>query len=661
MVSSSGGILAGPDQVNPAESDITTDLEGCVRLRVPESGKSIETLPPISVPGYVKRAAEIFPDQIALSWKQEQEWKHFTYRQYLEEIRTVAKAFIHLGLKPRHSVCILGYNSVEWFLSDLAAIFAGGIAAGIYTTNSPSACQHSAEVSKANIIVVEDEQQLQKILQIRANLPQLKAVIQYSGTPSESDVISWKEILEIGRNCSDGPLEERLSKICINECCTLVFTSGTIGNPKAVMLSHDNLTYDATVIMERLRLARGEETLISYLPLSHVAAQVVDIYLSMNAGAAVYFADKDALKGTLVNTLKEVRPTKFLGVPRVYEKIYEKMQQIAAQNGFIKKAIASWAKEYTLQHHLNLINGIHSKSWAYSLASSIIFNKIKEALGFERCTFFCSAAAPLATDIKRYFLSIDIPVMECFGMSEASGGHTLATESANNLSSIGMTIPGLKTKILNPESNGHGEICMYGRHIFMGYVNELEKTRETIDDEGWLHTGDLGYVDEKGLVYITGRLKELLITAGGENVPPVPIEQNVKLELPFVNNAFLIGDKRKYLSLLISLKCEVDPSNGTPTDELQPLTQEVLKSLGCPASTVTEVLKNGPDPKLLAFIKAGIDRCNEKATSRAQKIQKFAILPVDFSIATGELGPTMKVKRRVVETKYSDIIESLYN
>ncbi|XP_050314839.1 very long-chain-fatty-acid--CoA ligase bubblegum isoform X2 [Anthonomus grandis grandis] len=653
--------MAGPEMIKPSDSELTTSLSGSVRLRVPESGKAIETLQPISVPGYVKRAAETFPDTIAISWKEGNTWKSFTYSQYLTEIRTIAKAFIQLGLEERHSVCILGFNSKEWFLSDLGAIFAGGIAVGIYTTNSPEACQYSAEISRANIIVVEDEQQLEKIQQIRANLPLLKAVVQYSGELKQNDVISWKQLVEIGMSAPDALVDERLRNIAINECCTLVFTSGTIGNPKAVMLSHDNLTFDATAIMERLRLARGCEKLISYLPLSHVAAQVVDIYLSMSAGASVYFADKNALKGSLVDTLQEVKPTKFLGVPRVYEKIYERMQQIAAQNGFIKKAIASWAKEYTLQHHLNIINGIHSKSWAYTLAKNIIFSKIKAALGFQECTFFCSAAAPLATDIKKYFMSIDIPVMECFGMSEASGGHTLAVESANNLSSIGMTIPGLKTKIHNPEPDGQGELCMYGRHVFMGYVDELEKTKEAVDDDGWLHTGDLGRVDEKGFVYITGRLKELLITAGGENVPPVPIEQNILVELPHISNAFLVGDKRKFLSLLVTLKSEVDPKDGTPLDTLLSATQQWLKSLGCPATTVSEVLKAGPDPKLMAAIQEGISRANQKATSRAQRVQKVSILPMDFSVPTGELGPTMKVKRRIVEQKYADIIEKMYN
>jgi long-chain-fatty-acid--CoA ligase ACSBG len=258
-------------------------------------------------------------------------------------------------------------------------------------------------------------------------------------------------------------------------------------------------------------------------------------------------------------------------------------------------------------------------------------------------------------------MSIDMPIMECMGMSEASGGHTLATDTAMNLDSVGMTIPGLRTDVKNIDADGQGELCMYGRHVFMGYLNELEKTKEAIDDDGWLHTGDLGRVDEKGFVYITGRLKELIITAGGENVAPVPIEQAVKQELSNISNVFLVGDRRKFLSVLLTLKTEVQPEDGTPYDTLLPPVQEWLKSLGCAATTVTEVLKAGPDPRLMSDLQAAIERVNQKATSRAQKIQKITILPADFSVATGELGPTMKVKRRVVESKYSELIERMYN
>nr|CAH7763094.1 unnamed protein product [Callosobruchus chinensis] len=649
----------GPDQIVPAETEVTVKADEYVRLRIPKSGKAIETIRPVSVPTLLRKTAKEFPNHTALAQKVNGVWKNITYAEYLQQVCTCAKGFLKLGLEYRHSVCILGFNSPEWFISDLAAIFAGGIAVGIYTTNSAEACYYCLDNSNANIVVIEDERQLEKVLEVRSRLPNLKAIVQYSGEAKHPDVITWQRLMEIGAQEPDSVLEDALKSVAINQCCTLVYTSGTVGQPKGVMLSHDNFTWDALTIIERLNLERGSEVLVSYLPLSHVAAQVVDIYITMSVGAAVYFADKDALKGSLIFTLQEAQPTKFLAVPRVWEKIYEKMQQVAAQNGYIKRTISAWAKSYALQHHLEKINGVKSNSWGYALASSVIFKKVKQALGLNRCTQFFSAAAPLAPEIKKYFLSIDIPIMECFGMSEASGAHTVCVEGASNLDTIGMTIQGMKTKIHNPDEHGQGEICMYGRHVFMGYLNEREKTNEAIDSEGWLHTGDLGRVDEKGFVYITGRLKELLITAGGENVPPVPIEQAVKSHLPHISNAFLVGDKRKFLSILLTLKTEVDVETGIPQDTLLPTVQKWLDSLGCPAKTVTEVNK-AQDPKLLAALKEGVDKANKQATSNAQRIQKLALLPADFSLPTGELGPTMKVKRRVVEQKYADIIEKIY-
>lgn len=235
-------------------------------------------------------------------------------------------------------------------------------------------------------------------------------------------------------------------------------------------------------------------------------------------------------------------------------------------------------------------------------------------------------------------MSIDIPVLEAFGMSEVAGAHTICTYEHFNLETIGMPLPGTKVKLYQPDEQNHGELCLNGRNVFMGYLGSEAKTIETIDEEGWLHSGDVGVIDEKGFVYITGRLKELLITAGGENVPPVPIEQTVKKELPYISNAFLVGDRRKFLSILLTLRVEVDTESGAPLDELLPSVQEWLKVLGCPATTVTEVLKNGPDKRLLDAIQEGINRVNESAVSNAQRIQKFAILPVDFSVITGELG-----------------------
>ena len=321
------------------------------------------------------------------------------------------------------------------------------------------------------------------------------------------------------------------------------------------MLNHDNLTWNAYAIGKRLTGIRyGQEVLISYLPLSHVAGQMVDIFLAMTFACTVYFADKDALKGTLVKTMQVARPTRFLGVPRVYEKIQEKMLQVGAQSGALKRMIGSWAKNVTLAHHMSIIDGQPSNSWQYKLVKSVLLTKIKQALGLERCLTMCSAAAPMSPELKKYFMSLDLPIMEAFGMSETGGAQTVTAPDCYNFDTIGKSLAGTETIIINPDDRGHGEICMKGRHVFMGYVGDMEKTKEALDDEGLLHSGDVGYIDAKALVYITGRIKELIITAGGENIPPVHIEHMVKNELPFVSNAFLVGDHRKFLTMLITLK-----------------------------------------------------------------------------------------------------------
>lgn len=343
--------------------------------------------------------------------------------------------------------------------------------------------------------------------------------------------------------------------MCILFLIFSLLQSGTVGNPKGVMLSHDNVTFNAQAIGQRLpQMNMGNETLISYLPLSHIAAQMVDIFTTIMYAVTVYFADKDALKGSLVKTLQEAQPTRFIGVPRVYEKIYEKMMSIASQITGIKRYIATWAKSVTLQHWLEAIEGKDNHSIQYRLARNLILAKAKQALGLSRCRTLCSAAAPMSVEIKQYFMSLDLPIIEAFGMSESGGAHCVSSPESFNLQTVGKTLNGVETKFLNKDENGHGEICMRGRHVFMGYINELEKTKEALDDDGWLHSGDLGYIDANGFVYVTGRIKELIITAGGENIPPVHVEHLVKKELSVVSNAFLVGDKKKFLTMLLALK-----------------------------------------------------------------------------------------------------------
>ncbi|XP_008205010.1 very long-chain-fatty-acid--CoA ligase bubblegum isoform X1 [Nasonia vitripennis] len=652
--------LEGPDQILSSDVDTTWEPDGRVRIKL--DNPADESYAPISVPGLLKRVASKYPDHPALISRPGVDGQRttYSYKEYESQVRTVAKAFLHLGLERHHSVCILGFNAPQWFISDIAAIYAGGFAAGIYTTNSPEACQYCAESSRANIIVVEDAKQLEKILEIKKNLPKLKAIIQYDGIPSTKDVLSWNELLEIGQRQSDDQLETVLKTIGINECCTLVYTSGTVGNPKAVMLTHDNLLTDARAILAAGDLNReAQETVISFLPLSHVAAQVVDIFTCMLMSATVYFADKNALKGSLLDTLVAARPTAFLGVPRVWEKIYEKMQAVARNNGPIKTWIANWAKAQGLQYNLDRMNGVEYKSWSYLIAKWLIFRKVKAALGLDRCHVFGTAAAPLSTEVKKYFMSLDIVIIDAYGMSECAGAHSLGTSNAFRLGSVGRALPGFLTKLDNVDNTGEGEICMGGRHVFMGYLNEPEKIKGTKDEHNWLHSGDLGKIDSDGFLYVTGRIKELVITAGGENIPPVHIEELVKKECPALSNAMLIGDRRKYLTMLVTLKTEMNIDTGEPLDALSPDARKWVKGLGSKAKTLSEVLQT-KDPLIYKGIEEAITRANEKAISNAQRVQKFRILPHDFSVPTGELGPTLKLKRNVVVKQYANLIEDMY-
>lgn len=265
----------------------------------------------------------------------------------------------------------------------------------------------------------------------------------------------------------------------------------------------------------------------------------------------------------------------------------------------------------------------------------------------------------MSSETKKYFLSLDIPIIEIFGMSECSGGHTFSVPDSVSLDTIGKGLPGVQTRIRNADVNGQGELMMRGRHVFMGYLDDIDKTYETILDDGWLATGDLAYVDNEANIFITGRLKEIIITAGGENIPPNYIEQLVKAELPAVSNAFLVGDRKKYLTILITLKTLMAPDTGMPLDVLAEETIKWLDKLNLNYTKLSEVL-DGPDPYVLKAVQEGIDRANKKAISNAQKIQKFRILPHDFSIATSEIGPTMKVKRNVVLEKYREVIDSMY-
>uniref|UniRef100_A0A8I3X1D8 Long-chain-fatty-acid--CoA ligase ACSBG1 n=1 Tax=Callithrix jacchus TaxID=9483 RepID=A0A8I3X1D8_CALJA len=500
-------------------------------------------------------------------------------------------------------------------------------------------------------------------LKIWKQLPHLKAVVIYKEPPPNkmTNVYTMEEFMELGNEVPEEALDAIIDTQQPNQCCVLVYTSGTTGNPKGVMLSQDNITWTARYGSQAGDIQPAEvqqEVVVSYLPLSHIAAQIYDLWTGIQWGAQVCFAEPDALKGSLVNTLREVEPTSHMGVPRVWEKIMERIQEAAAQSGFIRRKMLLWAMSVTLEQNLTCA-GSNLKPFTTRLADYLVLAKVRQALGFAKCQKNFYGAAPMTAETQHFFLGLNIRLYAGYGLSETSGPHFMSSPYNYRLYSSGKVVPGCRVKLVNQDAEGIGEICLWGRTIFMGYLNMEDKTCEAIDEEGWLHTGDAGRLDADGFLYITGRLKELIITAGGENVPPLPIEEAVKMELPIISNAMLIGDQRKFLSMLLTLKCTLDPDTSDPTDNLTEQAVEFCQRVGSRATTVSEIVGK-KDEAVYQAIEEGIRRVNINAAARPYHIQKWAILERDFSISGGELGPTMKLKRLTVLEKYKDIIDSFY-
>ncbi len=572
-----------------------------------------------------------YSDQAAIKVKRNGTWQTYSWKEYREHARLAARGFISLGLEPGAGVAIIGYNCPQWFFSDIGAILAGGIPAGIYTTNSPEQCAYIAAHSEAPIAVVEDAKQLEKFKEAWADMPKLQHIVMMFGSDSDPRVISWDKLLELGGNVAEADLDARIAAQGADDVCTLIYTSGTTGNPKAVTISHDNLTWTARVTLRALGVNAGDDG-ISYLPLSHVAEQITSIHGPMAAAACIWFAES---LDKLGENLKEVRPTYFLGVPRVWEKIQAKMESAGAQNSAVKKAIAKWARGVGLQAGYAIQRGEPTPA-LYGLAGKLVFSKVKQALGLDRCRIQVTSAAPISRSTLEFFLSLGIPIYEVFGMSECTGPGTISTPDKWATGKAGFALPGTEVKIF-PD----GEICMRGRNVFKGYLKNPDATAEALDADGWLHSGDIGTLDDRGLLQITDRKKDLLITAGGENIAPQVLEGLLK-GIPVVAQACVVGDARKYLGALLTLDPEKVPG--------------ICQQIGSPARDVTAA---ATDEAFKRFLQGEIDTINGKL-AQVQSIKRWTIIANEFTIDGGELTPTMKMKRKVIREKYGTQIESLY-
>jgi len=619
-------------------------------------------------------------------------WIKWTWREYYDQCMQFARALVSIDFRRFATVNILGFNHRRWSVADLGVIAAGGMAAGIYTTNKPEAVAYIVDHSDCQVAVVENNMQLAKF-QYLVDHPELashlKHIVVYDdevdvavaeALSSRFVVHSWESFMKKGEDMSlQAEVDARIRAALPGHCCTLIYTSGTTGPPKAVMVSHDNVTWTAGSVMEKIFNVTVDDRVMSYLPLSHIAAQLIDLHSPMVSGACCFFADATAYKGMLVPYLNAIRPTIFFGVPRVWEKLEAGIKALgakaAAEMSPLKLKIAKWAKRCGKAMCTNIQYGKNGRQpFAYGLAYKLVLSKIHDKLGLNHARILATGAAPIGKGTLDFFAQYSMPIYEVFGQSECTGPQTvnypdrdgfagmykLATAGPAIPHSVMAVVPDPHNSPLVRVGTGEGEVVYSGRHIMMGYMKNPKKTREAIDSDGFLHSGDKGLIDVDGFLKITGRYKELIIGAGGENIAPVLIEQTFKETCGAISNFVVFGDQQKFLVALVTLQTVEDPETRMPTDNLAPIALEFGRAAGCTATTASGVV-NDPEEykKWLAALKPIMDTANGKAVSRASKVQYISILPQDFRVGT-ELTDTMKLKRAVVYSMYMANIKKMY-
>lgn len=579
----------------------------------------------------LERTARSRGNEPALRYKTNGDWQSIAWPRYVATVRRAGRALIALGVEPHEHVVIASYNRVEWFIADLGASAAGAVPVGIYTTNSAEQNQYIAAHCNARVAFVENDEQLAKFLEVRDQLPMLRHIVQMTGAPRSSDVLMWDEFLSRGDSVADEVLDARVAAQRDDDVATLIYTSGTTGTPKAVMLTHANLLWLITTAGKIANIQPGD-SVISYLPLSHIAEQCFSLFSNVALGMTVSFAEN---LETLGETLREVRPHHFLAVPRVWEKMQAKMEAAGASSPKLRKKIVAWARGVGLRAGYARQEG-RRPPLATAVANRLVFSKVRATLGLDRARILITGAAPISRNTLDFFLSLGLPICEMYGMSECTAITTISTPDAYRTGMAGRIIPGTEVRIAED-----GEICMRGPHIFKGYFGDDDGTAEALDADGWLHSGDVGEIDRDGYVRVTDRKKELIITAGGENIAPALIEGHLK-SISVVSQAVLIGDRRRYLSALIAL----DPEKVA----------RVAATLGSNARTPAEAAECAT---FSAHLQSEIDAVNQRL-ARVQTVKRFVVLPAELSIEAGELTATMKVKRKVVAERYASLIEAMY-
>jgi long-chain acyl-CoA synthetase len=576
------------------------------------------------------RAAQRYGSAPAVMFKDGEEWVKRSFVEVEETVRELALGLVDLGVAKGDKVSILANTRPEWTYFDFAALSIGATVVPIYQTNSPEECQYVLENSDAKVVVVEDDEQLEKIRAVRDRLPLLEQVVRMTG--KSEDAISLEDLAVRGAGRDAAEWEQRWSAVAPEDVCTFIYTSGTTGPPKGCVITHGN--YRAMLDMvNHTSVIEGEDVTYLYLPLAHSFALLIQLG-SFDLGATIAYWERDPLK--IMPNLAEVKPTYFPSVPRIFEKIYTMATGAMEKAGGLKKAIFEWSirvggKMRAAERAGRKPGFLLRKQ--YEFADEKVLSKIRGLFGGE-LRLAVSGAAPISPDILRFFDAAGVLVLEGWGMTETSTAATISTPDDFKIGTIGKPFPGCQVRIAED-----GEILVKGPNVFQGYYKNEAATRETIVD-GWLHTGDLGEIDEDGFIKITGRKKDIIITAGGKNITPANLENEIK-QHPLVSQCVVVGDRRPYLVALVTL----DPEEAAA----------YAKEHGLPEDPA-QLASNGD---VRAAIEAHLAKVNEKF-ARVEQVKKIAILPHDLSQESGELTPTLKVKRAVVADKHQGEIEQLY-
>ena len=595
-----------------------------------------------TIPQLFDRRCKELGSRTVLRYKKFGLWHDVSWQSYGQIVRKVAMGFVSLGLKPADIVAIIGDNRPEWIFSDLGCMVAGGVSVGIYTTNSAEECAYIVNHSDAKLYIVENEEQLDKALEIRDDCPSIKKIVvmDTEGLRHFEDpmVISFDELLKLGEEFDkNNPdvYEARLACRKPDDLALLIYTSGTTGPPKGAMLSHENVLWTGRSMASAEPFYDDDES-ISFLPLSHIAERNFTTFMPLTFKNTINFIEN---VDTVTDNVVEVSPTAFFAVPRIWEKY--------ASSIFIKMKDATWFKRMVFGFAMKIgkkraearlsPEGVPPMlKLTYSIVHFAVFRKLKERLGFERIRVAISGAAPISADVLKFYHAIGIPLRQIYGQTEDTGPTSMHQGDIIEADSVGPAIPGVEIKIAED-----GEILVKGRNVFMGYYKNPEATADTLQD-GWLYSGDVGEIDDRGFLKITDRKKDLIITAGGKNIAPQNIENQLKAS-PYINDAVAIGDRRKFMSALIFI--DEDNVVKYATDHKIPFT--TYESL----TQRKEIVK---------LIQEELDEVN-KTLARVEQIKKFTLIPKKLMEEDGEVTPTMKLKRKAINKAYSELIEAMYH